>query len=131
MKRFVWILALAVVFAAFQAVPAPVNASTEEISADLRAALNAPIVKLKKELLEEKDDLGASYIHGSHYEDFTPVGDGYEVTFAVNHLGHFLLVNLLLDCLESSSRILFVSSGAHDLGQVRGLMQPFRYIKAE
>jgi NAD(P)-dependent dehydrogenase (short-subunit alcohol dehydrogenase family) len=56
--------------------------------------------------------------------------DGYEVVFAVNHLGHFLLVNLLLDCLEPPARILFVSSGAHDLAEAQGPMQPPRYVKA-
>ena len=40
--------------------------------------------------------------------------DGFEPTFGVNHLGHFLLVNLLLDRIQSSGRVVFVSSGAHD-----------------
>lgn len=57
--------------------------------------------------------------------------DGFEITFAVNHLGHFLLVNLLLDDLQPPARILFVSSGVHDPDQVRGPMQTSRYIKAE
>ncbi|MBW4690026.1 MAG: SDR family NAD(P)-dependent oxidoreductase [Komarekiella atlantica HA4396-MV6] len=39
--------------------------------------------------------------------------DGFESTFGVNHLGHFLLVNLLLQHLVSPSRIIFVSSGTH------------------
>jgi NAD(P)-dependent dehydrogenase (short-subunit alcohol dehydrogenase family) len=43
---------------------------------------------------------------------FSP--EGYEKTFAVNHLGHFLLVNLLLDDLIDGGRIVLVASGTHD-----------------
>jgi len=41
--------------------------------------------------------------------------DGLEETFAVNHLGYFLLTNLLVDLLEASapSRVVNVSSEAH------------------
>ena len=41
--------------------------------------------------------------------------DGLEMTFALNHLGYFLLTNLLLEALKTSqnARIVNVSSGAH------------------
>jgi NAD(P)-dependent dehydrogenase (short-subunit alcohol dehydrogenase family) len=42
--------------------------------------------------------------------------DGFELTFAVNHLGHFLLTNLLLERLRAHApaRIVIVASGVHD-----------------
>ncbi|MBC7474550.1 MAG: SDR family oxidoreductase [Candidatus Sericytochromatia bacterium] len=46
--------------------------------------------------------------------------DGIESTFAINHLGYFLLTNLLLDLLKSSepSRIVNVSSDGHKIGHI-------------
>jgi NAD(P)-dependent dehydrogenase (short-subunit alcohol dehydrogenase family) len=48
--------------------------------------------------------------------------DGYEETFAVNCLGHFLLVNLLLDCVVNGGRIVFTASGTHDPDTMDGKM---------
>jgi NAD(P)-dependent dehydrogenase (short-subunit alcohol dehydrogenase family) len=49
--------------------------------------------------------------------------DGFEQTFGVNHLGHFLLTDLLLDRLRANAngaRVVVVSSRAHKMAR-RGL----------
>ena len=50
--------------------------------------------------------------------------DGFEVTFGVNHLGHYLLVNRLLNNMAPPARIIFVSSGTHDPAMKTGMGDP-------
>lgn len=47
--------------------------------------------------------------------------DGFEMIMGVNHMGHFLLTNLLLPLLVKStpSRIVVVSSMAHRMGKIK------------
>ena len=56
---------------------------------------------------------------------------GYELTFAVNHLGHFLLTTALVDLLKAgeSARIVHVSSEAHRIGnfKIADLPRPSNY----
>src|SRR5262249_4372477 len=49
--------------------------------------------------------------------------EGLEITFATNHLGHFLLSRLLLDDL-SRGQIAFVSSATHDPARRTGMPAP-------
>ncbi len=46
--------------------------------------------------------------------------DGYELTFAVNHLAHFLLTDLMMDLLKESvpSRVIVTSSAAANMGHM-------------
>lgn len=60
----------------------------------------------------------------------TKTDEGYETTFAVNHLGHYLLTCLLLGDLAPGASITFVSSGTHDPDQKTGMPAP-RYTTAQ
>ncbi len=51
---------------------------------------------------------------GRHNGPLTYSPDGYETTFATNCLGHFLLVELLVDRMSNGGRIVFTASGTHD-----------------
>ena len=66
-----------------------------------------------------------------HVRGGAPVlsADGHEATFAVNHLGHFLLVALLLDQLRAPARVVVVSSNTHDSTRRTGMPAP-RYRTA-
>lgn len=55
-------------------------------------------------------------------KDYTTTVDGIETQFAVNHVGHFLLTNLLMDSIIAAgpgARIVNVSSFGYISGGVR------------
>jgi NAD(P)-dependent dehydrogenase (short-subunit alcohol dehydrogenase family) len=58
--------------------------------------------------------------------------DGFERTFQLNFLGHFLLANLLISQMSQEARIIFVSSDLHDPAATRmGKIMPPRYGPVE
>jgi NAD(P)-dependent dehydrogenase (short-subunit alcohol dehydrogenase family) len=47
-------------------------------------------------------------------DDATGSADGFEATFAVNHLAHFLLLRLLLPRLAAGAAVILTTSSTHD-----------------
>ncbi|MFD1957279.1 SDR family NAD(P)-dependent oxidoreductase [Paenibacillus thailandensis] len=62
---------------------------------------------------------GVQYVQGTEYTE-----DGFEATFGTNHLGHYLLVRLMLPLLDASARIVVVSSDTHDPAKKTGMPAP-------
>lgn len=50
--------------------------------------------------------------------------DGFELTFAVNHLAHYLLARLALPRIAPGGRIIITSSGTHDPREKTGVPAP-------
>lgn len=95
------------------------NPDVEYMLADLSS--QEQIRRLAEQFKERYDQLdvlvnNAGGFFMSHEESV----DGIEMTFALNHLGYFLLTNLLLDVLTESApaRIVNVSSGAHENAEI-------------
>ncbi|MBD1391775.1 SDR family oxidoreductase [Mucilaginibacter glaciei] len=57
---------------------------------------------------------------GGIFKDYEESKQGYEMTFAVNHLSHFVLVQHLMPLLQKGqARVINVSSEAHRTGKTR------------
>ncbi|WP_069163376.1 SDR family oxidoreductase [Nocardia altamirensis] len=79
-------------------------------------ASQASVRQLAKSVLAQYDRLDVLANNaGGYHKDRVETVDGIETTFAVNHLGGFLLTELLTDLMVRSapSRILFTSSVLH------------------
>ncbi len=50
--------------------------------------------------------------------------DGFETTFAVNHLGNHLLLRLLMDRLAEGARVVLTTSGTHNPAERSGFPPP-------
>jgi NAD(P)-dependent dehydrogenase (short-subunit alcohol dehydrogenase family) len=90
------------------------NPSIEFMLADL--SVQSEIHELARQFKEKHQRLDVLINNaGARFSSRLLSADGYEMTFALNHLGYFLLTNLLLDELKRSgrARIINVASGAH------------------
>jgi light-dependent protochlorophyllide reductase len=68
---------------------------------------------------------GVQVVDGTQF-----TADGVEMTFGVNHLGHFALVTGLLDQVTEPARVVVVASGTHDPAKFTGMPKP-HYGSAE
>jgi NAD(P)-dependent dehydrogenase (short-subunit alcohol dehydrogenase family) len=90
------------------------NAKLELLLADLSSM--ASIRQLATNITAKYSSLDVMVNNaGAFYSDRRVSKDGFEMTFALNHIGYFLLTNLLLETLKrgKNARIVSVSSGAH------------------
>ncbi|MFQ5343193.1 MAG: SDR family oxidoreductase [Anaerolineae bacterium] len=95
------------------------NPSVEYLLADL--SVQDEIRRLAEEFRSRHDRLHVLVNNaGAFFMSRHESADGIEMTFALNHLGYFLLTNLLLDVITASApaRIINVSSVAHDGAQI-------------
>jgi NAD(P)-dependent dehydrogenase (short-subunit alcohol dehydrogenase family) len=97
----------------------PSEAEVKGMLADLSSL--ADIRKLAEDFKQKYDRLDVLVNNaGAYFTRRIESVDGFEMTFALNHLGYFYLTDLLLDLLKASApaRIINVSSGAHPMGKV-------------
>jgi NAD(P)-dependent dehydrogenase (short-subunit alcohol dehydrogenase family) len=92
------------------------NPLVETVIADLQSLKQ--VRNLASEVKKRTDHLDVLINNAGVYVNNRRLSeDGYEMTFAVNHLAPFLLTNLLLDLLKKSSpsRVVTVSSVGHKM----------------
>ena len=90
------------------------NQTAEFIRADISS--RSDVIQLTEKIMSEYNHLDVLINNaGARYNKYQKSGDGIELTFATNHLGHFLLTLQLIDLLKASSsaRIINVASSAH------------------
>ena len=103
------------------------NPSVEYLLADLSSQKD--VYRLAKQFKAKYNRLDVLINNaGATFGERTESVDGIEMTFALNHLGYFLLTNLLRDILETSAptRVINVSSSLHKLGKIDFDDIPFR-----
>ena len=114
----------------------------------LNLASLADVTRFCEELRKEKKSIdvlacnAGIQVSGSAKNGASFTEDGYEITVGTNHIGHFMMIQLLLNTLESSSpspRVVIVGSGVHNpdepggnvgskatLGTMQGFVKGFK-----
>ncbi len=107
-----------------RAAQAEIKAASGSEQVDLLIAdlsVQADIHQLAAEFKQRYDRLDVLVNNaGAIFDKRQKTADGLELTFALNHMGYFLLTDLLLDTLKASApaRIINVSSDAHRRGSL-------------
>jgi len=103
------------------------NQSIEYLLADLSSQKD--IHRLAQQFKSKYDRLDVLINNaGATFGERMESVDGIEMTFALNHLGYFLLTNMLHDVLDASApaRVINVSSSLHKLGKINFDDIPFK-----
>jgi NAD(P)-dependent dehydrogenase (short-subunit alcohol dehydrogenase family) len=115
-------------------IEAAAGASVESIVGDL--SVMEGVKQVAKTFREKHSQLHVLVNNaGGMFTKRVLTADGFEYTFALNHINYFLMTELLLDMLKASapSRIINVSSNAHERAKIDfdNLQGQKRYIGLE
>jgi NAD(P)-dependent dehydrogenase (short-subunit alcohol dehydrogenase family) len=104
----------------------------EKVALDLRelASVRDFAAEIERRLGDAPIDALVLNAGGSFANADTRTPDGFETTFAVNHLAHYLLARLLLPRIAHGGRLILTSSGTHDPAE-RTLLPVPRHATAE
>ena len=95
------------------------NPSVEGLVGDLSSI--AEVRRIAREYADRRSRLDVLLnAAGAYFGQRLVSSDGYEMTFALNHLGYFALTRDLLDQLRGSApaRVVSIASGAHRMGHI-------------
>lgn len=103
------------------------NPSVEYLLADLSSQKEIRTLAQQFQIKYDRLDVLINNAGATFGERLESV-DGIEMTFALNHLGYFLLTKLLSNVLEASalSRVINVSSSLHKFGKINFDDIPFK-----
>ena len=97
-----------------------ISPTTRTVFIELDLSSQASVRKAAKDISIQVDHLDAMINNaGIMACPYSTTEDGIERQFGTNHIGHFLLTNLLMGKFRRGSRIVTVTSWAHNMCEVR------------